>query len=50
MKCISVTEYICERCGYITTRKPYGFPNCPACSGKAIYSDNTKEESKEVKE
>lgn len=42
MRCITVTQWICDKCGYITTYKPHDDDSCPACSGQVTYSSNTK--------
>ena len=48
MECIDTKTYVCRLCGFITDRKPYTFPDCPACQCEQVeYSGNTKEVSDE---
>jgi len=44
MICMSVSEYVCKLCGYVSRSKPPQFPECPACSPDVGWDSSAEKE------
>lgn len=56
MRTQKIIRYICDKCNYITTERPFSYPKCTICEARTsdflryFHEDNLKMNNSTIKE